>query len=213
MKRETREILDAALEEYERRQVGTLVRDATAAYIAGDVRAQGKLRLSVSFDLVHREALEFARGYRSDLVDRGGSIIQGEFVPWLADQRQGTRSTIHEIIERGIREGKPLGVKEYRSGGGYPKGSVAADLQEYFGERKSHAATVARTETRRIDAAGARARYKASDVWGLRRLCGPNPCDECQQYCGQVYPIDEAPELPLHPNCTCDYAPVMEPPA
>jgi TfoX/Sxy family transcriptional regulator of competence genes len=33
-----------------------------------------------------------------------------------------------------------------------------------------------------------------------------NPCPECKRFVGEVYPINEAPELPFHENCRCRLA-------
>jgi SPP1 gp7 family putative phage head morphogenesis protein len=35
-------------------------------------------------------------------------------------------------------------------------------------------------------------------------------CDECEALNGQIFDIDSVPEIPVHPNCRCCTAPVVE---
>lgn len=34
-------------------------------------------------------------------------------------------------------------------------------------------------------------------------------CDTCMPMNGNVYPVNEAPVVPLHPNCRCTWIPVV----
>jgi hypothetical protein len=39
---------------------------------------------------------------------------------------------------------------------------------------------------------------------------GSNSCEVCIAFDGKIFPADQAPELPLHPNCECELEPVED---
>lgn len=185
-----------------------LVKEGTKAFIQGDLKAQKALKLKLNFNLVNKEALKYIKKYKQEL-DKGGSTIQGKWVPWLEDMAKEDRAKIAKILEEGYKAGKPTGVKEYKRGG-YPKNSIANDLQGFFSARRSHAATVARTEIARIQSHGSVNRYQIQGVKKVMWLVF-NPCDICSQYARRVYEIDKVPaEVPRHPNCRCALAPMPD---
>lgn len=200
------------LEEYERQVKDILIKNAAAAFIAGDLKAQAALEIKLSFDLVNQEALKYLKKYTADL-ERGGTIIQNEFIPWLEDRAKEDRSEIARIIEEGYKAGKPTGVKQYREAGKYglyPKNSIAGDLQGFFTARKSHAAAVARTEIARIQTHGSLNRYRKQGVSKVIWLVF-HPCELCEPYSRRVFDIDKLPyEVPRHVNCRCALAPVSD---
>jgi len=146
------------------------------------------------------------------LEEKGGCYISGEFVPWLNDMTEQHRSEVVRIIQEGLEEGKPTGVRE--SGRGtYPKGSIARELQDYFGERKSHASTVARTEIGRIQNVS---KLDTLDQRGWQVVevqdgDGENPCDDCKELNGQVWTMEYAMTHELeHPNCVRNFIPLRQ---
>lgn len=199
---------EKAYEDYEKAYKEALVTNGTKAFIQGDLKAQKALDLKLKFNLVNKEALKYIKEYKKELA-RGGSTIQGEFIPWLEDKSKEERAAISKILEEGYKAGKATGVKELKKGG-YPKNTIAADLQQYFNSRKSHAALVARTEIARIQSHGSINRYHKQGIKKIMWLVF-NPCPICQNYARRVYDIDKMPrEIPAHPNCRCAAAPVAD---
>jgi len=68
----------------------------------------------------------------------------------------------------------------------------------------SWAQTVARTEMAYASAQGQHDLYTEAGVQ-MVRIQEADPCDECEQWDDQVFPIDDVPEdgPPWHPNCRC----------
>lgn len=193
------------------RQHNVLEVSAAQAYVTGEIAAHKTLRMGISFDLVHKEALEYGREYGKLLREKGATIINGKEVAWLAENHKTERKTIAKIISDGIAEGKPTGVLEGKRGG-YPKGTIAADLHEFFHARKSHAAMVARTEVARVQNIGTLNRYEESGFTHVQVLDGggPNSCEICEAINGQIWTIEEAASRELeHPNCYRAFVPIM----
>lgn len=210
--------IDEALADMEREIGEVLVRHATDAAIAGDVAAHADIGLKISWDQVNKAALELMREYRAGIA-RGGSTVavlqddgttKREFVPWLKNQTDEVRTRIGELIQETIEQGGSLGAKEGSQG--YQPGSLAEKLSEYFDQRKSHAATVARTEMSRIRNDAAFNRYVDAGIEEVDIIGGDDPCSDCQVLEGR-YRIEDAPDLPAHPNCTHGAVPVVEVPA
>jgi len=79
-----------------------------------------------------------------------------------------------------------------------------------FDRSTARAPLITRTELAIASVTAATDAYKASGVVSeLEWLTGPDPCAECQARDGKRYPLDGAPELPQHPACVCDYAPIV----
>lgn len=181
-----------------------------SAYVEGEQMASGALRIPINWDLVREEALTYSKEYGEMLAKQGGSVINGEFVPWMANSTEDARSQVAKIIEQGIAEGKPTGVLE-RVKGGYPKGTIASDLEKYFQGRRSHAVMVARTETARVQNTAALNRYQERGLSHVRVKDGmhSNSCDACSALNNQVWTVAEAQARQLeHPNCIRAFAPV-----
>lgn len=199
--------IKTAIDEYQRTLTRTLIRDATRAHIAGDIKAHKALSIAVSFDLVQKEALAYSKEYGKLLYREGATIIKGKKVPWLRDSTGRTRENVFKIIRDGLKEGKPvaqIGGKRIASG------TIAHDLQNtLIRERDFEYVRIARTEVARIQSAGSMTRYKANGVKKFKWLCGGDPCPICAQYCNRIFSVEELPEIPVHPNCTCDKAPVI----
>jgi SPP1 gp7 family putative phage head morphogenesis protein len=66
---------------------------------------------------------------------------------------------------------------------------------------------VARTELSRAHTMGAVALFEAAHIEKVMYVTtqGQNVCDICSEFDGQVYPLNDAPEIPQHPNCACAY--------
>ena len=89
-------------------------------------------------------------------------------------------------------------------------------LEENYAFSEARAETIARTETANADCQGNLAVYKESGVVAQKQwIVGAGCCDECQELDGEIVDLDDnfstgddAP--PAHPNCRCDYVPLID---
>jgi len=211
--------IDEALAAMQEEIGEVLIKHGADAAIAGDAAAQMAIAGKVSWDLVDQAALGLMKEYAAN-VAKGGSLCtvtdeagktSREFVPWLEDSNLKTRDKLTELIEQAIQGGQGLGAKEGPEG--YQPGSLADQLHKLFDERKSHAATVARTEMSGIRNDAAFNRYVKA---GIRKVQVTGPDDsedeDCQLVAGEIFDIEDAPYIPIHPNCEHGLAPVVEDP-
>jgi SPP1 gp7 family putative phage head morphogenesis protein len=200
---ETQRAIDEILEQLRRDLVAELERAGIEAYVQGDLVGYSSLGIKPDFKTVDPDAVRFAQQYGELLRSEGATIINGRKVPWLQRMSEEQRAEVYRIIEEGIKTGKYPGVKERREGG-YDEGTIAADLEQYFDQRRSHASTVARTEVSRIKNTAQLNRWSRYGVKTVRVVDdeGPNSCQACYEANGQVWPLQEAlNRLKEHPNC------------
>jgi SPP1 gp7 family putative phage head morphogenesis protein len=201
------EAIWSALSLYNAQLTTILGSSAGRAYMIGDLQAFKELGGTVDAIKVRAASAEYARTYTELLRSEGATVINGEKVPWLKDSTQAQRDDISQIIEDGIREGKYPGVKE-KVGGGYPEGTVAHDLEQYFEGQRSKASMVARTEMGRIVNDGKLDRFQGEgeeyvEVYDNE---GPHSCDACGTANGQVWSIEDARNnAKEHPNCVRNF--------
>jgi SPP1 gp7 family putative phage head morphogenesis protein len=167
----------------------------------------------VKFDQVHKEALEYVKEYRTDLVKRGGSTctvpildnagtITGykqQFIPWMKDYHEEQRRQLSDTISSMIKEGKS--VKH-----------AAKDVEDIFDKYKGHAESTIQTESRKANTAGALNRYKKAGVqkweWST---AGSDVCPYCATLEGQQFDYDSnQPRPPLHSRCRCRILAVVD---
>ena len=77
----------------------------------------------------------------------------------------------------------------------------------------TRARMMARTETMYAVNQGTLIRYTQAGVDKVEWLASTEDdrvCEECEALNGQIFDIDEVPEIPVHPNCRCCTAPVVE---
>lgn len=208
MKKTTQAQIRKELELYQKQVANVLTKEAVKAHIAGDIKAHKVLETPViAFDLVQKEAIAYGKKYGTLLKKEGATIIKGKKVKWLAESSERTRKQVSDIINEGLRIGKPVA---HIGGKKLIKGTIAYDLKQTLIRDKNYEyVRIARTEVARIQSHASNERYKANNVKRVKWLCGGNPCPICQQYCNNIYNINEAPEIPVHPACTCDKAPVI----
>lgn len=204
MEKRTTEGINTALERFYEKLARILIKNSAKAHVLGDVRAHRLIGQAFDSGMVQEEALRYAATYGDLLVKEGATMIKGKAVPWFGDYRTETRQKLFEIIEKGLKEGKPTGVKKAY------EGSIAKEIKDLIGsEKDSRAVRIARTEIAQIQRHASAERYLASGVVQEEEwLCGPNPCPECAALRGKRFPVGQAPEV-IHPNCTCDTRPII----
>lgn len=145
-----------------------------------------RLGLAIDFELVNQDVLNYAGTYKNEWWNR----LQG------ATQR-GMRTAIQTHIETGA-----------------PLRQLEKNLEPLFG--KTRAQVIASTETTRMFAEGNKLAYKSAGVEQVQfqtvkdTLVDPD-CKAAGKGGAKgdgIYPINAAPEPPLHPNCRCWIAPI-----
>ena len=169
------------------------------AYYSGSAAASKKIGAPNNFSLVNEEAVEYAKEYHSLLTEEGASIINGEKVAWLSSERETTRDKIAGIIEEGVANGDSTD-------------KIAQRLSTVWSEMDSRNTTIARTEIARAEYHGTINQYKKADVSKVQWITGDKACEQCSSigdYHSGVYSIDDVPEIPVHPNCSCDVSAIV----
>lgn len=66
-----------------------------------------------------------------------------------------------------------------------------------------------RTESAHIYTEASKTAYREANIQKVEWLAEADACEICDSYNGKQWPIDEAPMLPVHPNCRCCLLPVV----
>jgi SPP1 gp7 family putative phage head morphogenesis protein len=190
-------IVATSIKNFEKDRQQTLIAGATKNYLKGVKIAYKRAEKKFVADEVEDDVYAFLKEYETQIKE-GYTVIQGEKVYWLKDRSLAERQFIFDTISNSIRGGEGVDV-------------TAKKLNDYFAMSKRHAKLIARTETAYVQSHGAFNRYKKFGVKKYKWLLGKNPCSKCIPYGGKIYTEEELPGLPpLHGNCTCDIAPVMD---
>ena len=205
MRSGTKREVDLAIERYRGDLIDTSTSVAIQAHITGDLQAHNLLGIPIAENIVQQEALEYGRLYREKLLTDGSSVINGKNIEWLDNQVEGTRLDVYDVIEQGLKEGKPvasIGGKHVASG------TIAKDLEQLaIRDKQYEYVRIARTETARIQNQGAVNRYNKLNITHVNVIDneGPNSCDDCAAVNGQVWTTEYASGHELeHPNCFID---------
>lgn len=89
---------------------------------------------------------------------------------------------------------------------------ITRRIREVTPMARSKAITIARTETLAAGNAAAKERYQLAGVEMVEWVAAYDDrvCPICESKHGNTYPLDEAPELPVHPNCRCTLVPFRD---
>ena len=94
--------------------------------------------------------------------------------------------------------------------GGKMPADVKKKLMEDYSVSWNEADRLVRTESSRAYNKAARDSYTAAGIQQAEYLAESDCCDICREYKGRKMPISDFPELPMHPNCKCTIAPIVE---
>lgn len=72
------------------------------------------------------------------------------------------------------------------------------------------ASRLVHTESAHIYTEASKEAYKQANVAEVEYLAEDDCCDQCEPYRHKVFALDNAPMLPIHPNCRCCLAPVID---
>lgn len=174
-------IITTAAETLKQDTIKTLTRTSVVASAEGQEFAASSLGIGLNFNLVNSYAVRKAVEYRDLLIRKGGSMIGGEFKPWLKDAIAADREAVSNIITTGIKEGKTAV-------------EVRKELDTVFTQGEHNSALVAYQETKRLLSDGTDARWKNEGIeeaeW-IHMDPQPDPRPEHQELDGQVFPLDD----------------------
>jgi SPP1 gp7 family putative phage head morphogenesis protein len=76
----------------------------------------------------------------------------------------------------------------------------------------TRATMMVRTETMKAVNTGVISRYESAGAEEVEFLAAldDKTCEECEELNGKTFPIGDAPEVPVHPNCRCSWIPVVK---
>lgn len=208
MKPGTKKALDASIDVYEAALIAELTKNAIAAHIAGDLVASSLLKIPIAENLVQQESLVYGKTYSKLLKDKGASIIKGKEIPWLSEHVDHTRQQVYDIIEQGLKEGKPMANIGGKRGA---PGTVADDLKQLGIRDKDYEyVRIARTETARIQNQGTLNRYLKNGITHVLVHDGLDFDAECAAANGSVWTVEYSQSHELeHPNCTRNFSPII----
>ena len=194
-------IISFAAETLKTDTIKALTEGAVMSSIEGQEHAASGVGASFNFNLVNSYAIRKVREYRDLLVNKGGSMINGEFKPWLDDMIAADRQAVTDIVTKGIEAGKPL--RDLRK-----------DLDQVFVQGEHNSALVAYQETRRLLNDGTKQRWSDEGIrQAIFHHLDPqiDPRPEHQAMNGRVVEIDD-PEIQAmlnDYNCHCWLEPII----
>lgn len=157
------------------------------------------------FEIYYSFALEGGEAFST--IDRAGAMQMINQI-WVADGKTYSQrvwdnigrltETLNEELISCVVTGKKTSELKLK-------------LQERFGVSYRRADTLVRTELVHIQTRAAEQRYKDYGIEMVEVLVDidDRTCEECAALDGQVFPINAAPILPLHPNERCCLVPVI----
>lgn len=102
-------------------------------------------------------------------------------------------------------------VSMVRSGKRYDE--IARQIKNDFGSSAYEAERLVRTESAKVQTSAQMDVYESSGVVSEVEFCATlenNTCDDCGAMDGRRFPLDNAPQIPIHPNCRCVLLPVVD---
>lgn len=204
MKDKTAKAIDKALDRFGKNVIKFLLDNATKAHITGSLKGYKAIGITPELDLVRADSIAFAKAYKDLLVNEGATIIKGEKIAWLKDHKKETRELVHDIIQKGLAEGKSPTVG---------KESIAKELGKVMKDQEYRMKRIARTEIAYIQNKGTITTYKNNKVQKVQVIDdeGPNSCPECEEANGQIWTLEYAETHELeHPNCVRAFIPIIE---
>lgn len=117
----------------------------------------------------------------------------------LWDNQKKLTAALHAVLTTGLQQGKSVI-------------NMAKELNMVMGKGLNAAHRLVRTETMHYLNQSVLQGYRDAEIKNVQFLAAKDErtCEICGAMHGNVYEIEKAPILPLHPNCRCTYLPVME---
>jgi len=205
------EMLDNSMEDLTRTQLYSLnhymaLRDAVAKEVRGLASEQDKA-LTKILDIIATDT------YRSncEALGIGFSMINALDAKAIVTENwsgitysnriwknaEGFNTRVMDDIESLVVSGKmPADVKK--------------QLMNDYNVSWNEADRLIRTESSHAYNKAARDSYTAAGIQECEYLAESDCCDICREFKGRRMPTGSFPELPMHPNCRCTIAPIVE---
>jgi SPP1 gp7 family putative phage head morphogenesis protein len=214
------------VEKEQGRELEVIKRPIGAQELIKSTQELAGITIAQKADLIAEEAALFAyrhgRAWANKALATKGAInpVTGLVKPFFLPTEQ---RAIEKIKQRNLMEiqgmSDELAKRMSRSMvEGFEKGEtinlLKARVRDVTDFGKNRAEVIARTETMRAVNGAARDRYRQEGVEEVEFLAAwdPRTCPECEGLHGKIFPLDKAPDLPIHPQCRCTLAPVIRVP-
>ena len=127
--------------------------------------------------------------------------------PWRGDSFSGRLWKNQKKLAVGLNDLLLTGLQQ-----GKTVTEIAVSLHNFMGQGFNECHRLVRTETMHYLNDATMQRYKDADVKYVQIWAAEDErtCDECSKYHGKIYPIDECPHVPFHPNCRCTIIPCFD---
>ena len=203
------------------KEVGAIARELESNWKIG-IRAnvEGAMKLGIEDGISQLEAMEMPNfqdlsdANRNALVKRTFATIDRTAVDFLANYQVQLLGDVSAELSSAIKRTVTHGVI---SGKSIPEvardiGRVVKDPNAFrhagktvFKTAQRRATLIARTETLRAHNEGRKVFYREVGVTKVRWLVADDArtCPACRALNGKVFKLEEAPDLPAHPNCRC----------
>lgn len=163
-------------EGFEKLIPGYLNETVVESYRDGVSFMEDQLGVTSAWDIVDEEAVRFVDNYKT---------------PYFKDLTATTKKHLFDEIRETVRKGETWDHLYDR-------------IKDNKAFTKARAEMIWRTEVARAHDAGFVARAKDLGVEKAYIDVHPEGCQICAPYDQVIMPIDELPELGLHPNCRCN---------
>lgn len=171
----------------------------TQAAVQVDVDDEAMIKLA------NKNAIAYADERAAELVgkrvDGNGNIVDNPNPQYSIEET--TREMIRADVTRAMEEG-------------LSNDELAAILKDSYAFSEERSMTIARTESAAADTNGNLELYRSTGQVAKKEwIVGEGCCEECEELDGKVVGLDEEFDdgvfiPPAHPNCRCDYLPVLE---
>lgn len=127
--------------------------------------------------------------------------------PWRGDSFSGRLWKNQKKLAVGLNDLLLGGLQQ-----GKTATEIAVSLHNFMGQGFNECHRLVRTETMHYLNDATLRRYKDAGVEYVQIWAAEDErtCDECSKYHGKIYPLDECPHVPFHPNCRCTIIPVTD---
>ena len=156
----------------------------------GAILNEGIPNLAINFALVPTNAIEKALTYPWSGADFSSRIYKNKDI---------LITNLKQTLTKGFVEGKSIT-------------NMTKDLKGVMDIGATNARRLIRTESMHIMASSHHDAYKAAGVKQVQFLTAKDDrvCDECDAMDGEIFDIDDAPMLPIHPNGRSQLTPYFE---
>lgn len=161
-------------------------------------------------DMCIEEVFKQTMGFEADALDSSFSAIGKEQLRQALNSNWSGKNYSERIWQNtnALAERLNKDIADMICQGKSPE-DVKKQLMEDFNTSYRVADRLVRTEASYTYNTAAIESYKNAGVEKVEFIAEDDCCDQCEEYRGQEFDIANVPMLPIHPNCRCCYAPVV----